>query len=73
MQCSSYILDKLYHKPTLLQVPVFCGLYTMERLASRASGLLGRTGRHLFLRDRDDGKAPILLRMSRDSEDLKFM
>lgn len=56
-----------------MQVPVFCGVYTMERLATRASFLLGRTGRHLFLSDSDDGKAPILLRMSSDSEDLKFM
>ncbi|XP_042044737.1 uncharacterized protein LOC121790618 [Salvia splendens] len=55
------------------QVPVFCGVYTMERLATRASFLLGRTGRHLFLSDSDDGKSPILLRMSSDSEDLKFM
>ncbi|XP_042063395.1 putative lipase ROG1 isoform X2 [Salvia splendens] len=55
------------------QVPVFCGVHTMERLATRASFLLGRTGRHLFLSDSDDGKAPILLRMSSDSEDLKFI
>ncbi|XP_057776520.1 putative lipase ROG1 [Salvia miltiorrhiza] len=55
------------------QVPAFCGLYTMEKLASRASFLLGRTGKHLFLNDSDDGKAPILLRMSSDSEDLKFI
>ncbi|KAK6130562.1 hypothetical protein DH2020_035708 [Rehmannia glutinosa] len=55
------------------QVPVFCGFYTMEKLASRASWLLGRTGRHLFLSDCDGGKPPLLLRMSSDSEDLKFI
>ncbi|KAK6116277.1 hypothetical protein DH2020_049972 [Rehmannia glutinosa] len=56
-----------------LRVPVFCGFYTMEKLASRASWLLGRTGRHLFLSDCDGGKPPLLLRMSSDSEDLKFI
>ncbi|KAL7085368.1 hypothetical protein ACP275_14G278100 [Erythranthe tilingii] len=55
------------------QVPVFCGFYAMEKLASRASWLLGKTGRHLFLSDCDDGKPPLLLRMSTDYEDLKFI
>ncbi|KAL0368903.1 UNVERIFIED_CONTAM: putative lipase ROG1 [Sesamum calycinum] len=55
------------------QVPVFCGFYSMEKVASRASWLLGRTGRHLFLSDCDEGKPPLLLRMSSDSEDLKFI
>ncbi|KAK9983079.1 hypothetical protein SO802_032604 [Lithocarpus litseifolius] len=55
------------------QVPVFCGFYTMEKVASRASWLLGRSGKHLFLTDKDDGKAPLLLRMANDCEDLKFI
>ncbi|PIN21088.1 putative alpha/beta hydrolase [Handroanthus impetiginosus] len=55
------------------QVPVFCGFNTMEKVASRASWLLGRTGKHLFLSDCDDGKPPLLLRMSIDTEDLKFI
>ncbi|KAI3460115.1 hypothetical protein Pfo_016778 [Paulownia fortunei] len=55
------------------QVPVLCGFYTMEKVASRASWLLGRTGKHLFLSDYDDGKPPLLLSMSNDSEDLKFI
>lgn len=55
------------------QVPVFCGFYPLERFASRTSGLLGRTGKHLFLVDRDGGKPPLLLRMATDSEDLKFI
>ncbi|KAL0366317.1 UNVERIFIED_CONTAM: hypothetical protein Sradi_3521800 [Sesamum radiatum] len=55
------------------EVPVFCGFYTMEKVASRASWMLGRTGRHLFLSDCDEGKPPLLLRMSSDSEDLKFI
>ncbi|CAI9763084.1 unnamed protein product [Fraxinus pennsylvanica] len=55
------------------QVPVFCGLYSMEKVASRASWLLGRTGKHLFLTDSDDGKPPLLLQMVNDTEDLKFI
>ncbi|KAE8056645.1 hypothetical protein FH972_013394 [Carpinus fangiana] len=55
------------------QVPVFCGFYTLEKLASRTSWFLGRTGKHLFLTDNDNGKPPLLLRMANDCEDLKFM
>ncbi|KAK4560073.1 hypothetical protein RGQ29_009029 [Quercus rubra] len=55
------------------QVPVFCGFYTMEKVASRASWLLGRTGKHLFLTDKDNGKPPLLLQMANDCEDLKFI
>ncbi|KAK4434286.1 putative lipase ROG1 [Sesamum alatum] len=67
--CATPHLGSRGHK----QVPVFCGFYAMEKVASRASWLLGRTGRHLFLSDCDDGKPPLLLRMSSDSEDLKFI
>ncbi|CAA2963753.1 Hypothetical predicted protein [Olea europaea subsp. europaea] len=55
------------------QVPVCCGLYSMEKVASRASWILGRTGKHLFLTDSDYGKPPLLLQMVKDSEDLKFI
>uniref|UniRef100_A0A7N2N8M0 DUF676 domain-containing protein n=1 Tax=Quercus lobata TaxID=97700 RepID=A0A7N2N8M0_QUELO len=55
------------------QVPMFCGFYTMEKVASRASWLLGRTGKHLFLTDKDNGKPPLLLQMANDCEDLKFV
>ncbi|XP_041019233.1 putative lipase ROG1 isoform X2 [Juglans microcarpa x Juglans regia] len=55
------------------QVPMFCGSYTLEKAASRASWFLGKTGKHLFLTDNDDGKTPLLLRMANDDEDLKFM
>ncbi|XP_073306884.1 uncharacterized protein [Primulina huaijiensis] len=55
------------------QVPVFCGFKAMEKVASRASGLLGRTGKHLFLEDRENGKPPLLVQMSSDSDDLKFI
>ncbi|KAL3505024.1 hypothetical protein ACH5RR_034865 [Cinchona calisaya] len=55
------------------QVPVFCGLYTLENVASHTAWILGRTGKHLFLTDSDDGKPPLLLQMVNDSEDLKFI
>ncbi|KAB1204323.1 EPIDERMAL PATTERNING FACTOR-like protein 2 [Morella rubra] len=55
------------------EVPVFCGFYILEKMASHASWFLGRTGRHLFLTDKDNGKPPLLLRMAYDWEDLKFM
>ncbi|KAK3029127.1 hypothetical protein RJ639_038832 [Escallonia herrerae] len=55
------------------QVPVFCGFYTMEKVASRTSWFLGRTGKNLFLTDTDGGKPPLLLQMVSDCEDLQFM
>ncbi|CBI19341.3 hypothetical protein VitviT2T_027393 [Vitis vinifera] len=55
------------------QVPVFCGFYTLEKAASHTSWLFGRSGKHLFLTDCDNGKPPLLLQMAGDCEDLKFM
>ncbi|CAH2038421.1 unnamed protein product [Thlaspi arvense] len=46
------------------QVPLFSGSHTLERLATRMSWCLGKTGKHLFLADGDDGKPPLLLRMT---------
>lgn len=56
-----------------LQVPMFGGSYVVEKAASTAAGILGRSGKHLFLTDNPGGKPPLLLQMSRDCEDLKFM
>lgn len=55
------------------QVPLFCGLYTLEKVASHTARILGRTGKHLFLTDSHDGKPPLLLQMVNDSEDLQFI
>ncbi|XP_058754987.1 uncharacterized protein LOC131628129 [Vicia villosa] len=56
------------------QLPFLCGLSFLERRASQTAHLVvGRTGKHLFLMDNDDGKPPLLLRMIEDSDDLKFM
>lgn len=52
---------------------MFCGFQILEKLAARTSWCLGRTGRHLFLTDKDNGKPPLLLQMVNDSEDLKFL
>ncbi|KAF5175427.1 alpha/beta-Hydrolases superfamily protein [Thalictrum thalictroides] len=56
------------------QLPLLCGLPFLERGASQtAHWIAGRTGKHLFLTDNDDGKPPLLLRMVNDCDDIKFM
>ncbi|GMP45595.1 hypothetical protein CsSME_00014065 [Camellia sinensis var. sinensis] len=55
------------------QTPAFCGFYSLEKAAAHASSLLGRTGKHLFLRDGDNEKPPILLQMANDTDDLPFI
>ncbi|KAJ9550745.1 hypothetical protein OSB04_014790 [Centaurea solstitialis] len=56
------------------QLPFLCGLLFLERRAPQtAHWLVGRSGKHLFLTDNDDGGRPLLLRMVKDSEDVKFM
>ncbi|XP_009759145.1 putative lipase YDL109C isoform X1 [Nicotiana tabacum] len=56
------------------QLPLLCGLPLLEKGASQtAHWIVGRSGKHLFLTDKDDGKPPLLLRMVNDSDDLKFM
>ncbi|KAF7838064.1 putative lipase spac4a8.10 [Senna tora] len=56
------------------QLPFLCGLPFLERRASQTAHIVaGRSGKHLFLTDNDDGKPPLLLRMVNDSDDFKFM
>ncbi|KAG0468411.1 hypothetical protein HPP92_017739 [Vanilla planifolia] len=56
------------------QLPFLCGLPFLERRASAAAHLIvGRTGKHLFLTDNDDGRPPLLLRMVDDCDDIKFL
>ncbi|XP_057469068.1 uncharacterized protein LOC130758244 isoform X2 [Actinidia eriantha] len=55
------------------QAPALCGFYTLEKAAFRASWLLGRTGKHLFLRDGDKNKPPLLLQMVNDCDDLLYI
>ncbi|RDX81690.1 hypothetical protein CR513_37590, partial [Mucuna pruriens] len=54
------------------QLPFLCGLPFLERRASETAHLVaGRSGKHLFLMDNEDGKRPLLLRMVNDYDDLK--
>ncbi|OWM65894.1 hypothetical protein CDL15_Pgr015319 [Punica granatum] len=56
------------------QLPFLCGLPFLERKAPQTAHLIaGRSGKHLFLTDHDEGKPPLLLRMVNDTDDLKFM
>lgn len=56
------------------QLPFLFGVPLFERTAAgTAHFIVGRTGKHLFLTDRDDGKPPLLLRMVEDCDDGKFM
>ncbi|CAK9143669.1 unnamed protein product [Ilex paraguariensis] len=56
------------------QLPLLCGLPFLEKRASQtAHWIAGRSGKHLFLTDNDDGRPPLLLRMVNDSDDLKFL
>uniref|UniRef100_A0A5B6ZLP0 Putative lipase ROG1 isoform X4 n=1 Tax=Davidia involucrata TaxID=16924 RepID=A0A5B6ZLP0_DAVIN len=56
------------------QLPFLCGFPFLERRASQtAHWIVGRSGKHLFLTDNDDGRPPLLLRMVNDSDDLKFI
>eukprot|EP00268_Persea_americana_P064650 TRINITY_DN8538_c0_g1_i4.p1 TRINITY_DN8538_c0_g1~~TRINITY_DN8538_c0_g1_i4.p1 ORF type:complete len:418 (+),score=81.11 TRINITY_DN8538_c0_g1_i4:301-1554(+) len=62
-------LGSIGHK----QIPILCGFYALEKMASRTSWIVGRTGKHLFLKDHDEGNPPLLLQMINDCGDLKFM
>ncbi|XP_010265379.1 PREDICTED: uncharacterized protein LOC104603138 isoform X2 [Nelumbo nucifera] len=56
------------------QLPFLCGVPFLEKRASQtAHWIVGRTGKHLFLTDSDNGKPPLLLQMVNDCDDLKFL
>ncbi|XVE71779.1 hypothetical protein DITRI_Ditri10aG0179000 [Diplodiscus trichospermus] len=56
------------------QLPLLCGLPFLEKRASQTAHLVvGKSGKHLFLTDSDEGKPPLLLRMVDDGDDLKFI
>uniref|UniRef100_A0A0D9VLY6 DUF676 domain-containing protein n=1 Tax=Leersia perrieri TaxID=77586 RepID=A0A0D9VLY6_9ORYZ len=56
------------------QLPFLFGVPLFERTAAgTAHFIVGRTGKHLFLTDVDDGKPPLLLRMVEDCDDGKFI
>ncbi|EEE59849.1 hypothetical protein OsJ_12425 [Oryza sativa Japonica Group] len=45
------------------QIPLLRGSYKLEKMAYRISWIAGRSGKHLFLKDIEDGKPPLLLQM----------
>ncbi|KAK8655120.1 hypothetical protein V6N13_107712 [Hibiscus sabdariffa] len=56
------------------QLPLLCGLPFLEKRASQTAHLVvGRSGKHLFLTDSEEGKPPLLLRMVNDGDELKFI
>ncbi|KAL0400998.1 UNVERIFIED_CONTAM: ATP-dependent 6-phosphofructokinase, chloroplastic [Sesamum latifolium] len=56
------------------QVPFLFGVPAFERAAGLViHWIFRRTGRHLFLRDDDEGKPPLLKRMVEDNEESLFM
>ncbi|KMT03345.1 hypothetical protein BVRB_8g198810 [Beta vulgaris subsp. vulgaris] len=56
------------------QLPFLCGVLFLEKQASQTAHLIaGRSGKHLFLNDIDEGKPPLLVRMASDSYELKFI
>ncbi|XP_039057875.1 putative lipase YDL109C [Hibiscus syriacus] len=56
------------------QLQLLGGLPFLEERASQTAHLVvGRSGKHLFLTDNDEGKIPLLLRMVDDGDDLKFI
>ncbi|XP_023525017.1 putative lipase YDL109C [Cucurbita pepo subsp. pepo] len=67
--CATPHLGSRGHK----QVPMCCGFYALEKVAVGTSYFFGRTGRQLFLIDKDSGKCPLLFHMAGDREDLKFL
>ncbi|KAG8076760.1 hypothetical protein GUJ93_ZPchr0006g42109 [Zizania palustris] len=56
------------------QLPFLQGLSILEKIAAPLAPLVvGRTGSQLFLMDGEPSKAPLLLQMSSDHEDKKFI
>ncbi|CAL9116026.1 unnamed protein product [Musa textilis] len=55
------------------QIPILRGFYTLEKMAYHTCWIFGRTGKHLFLKDKDNGKPPLLVQMVNDYGDLRFM
>ena len=54
-------------------MPLLRGSYRLEKMAFGMSWLAGRSGKHLFLKDVEDEKPPLLLQMVTDYGDLHFM
>ncbi|XP_044980188.1 lipid droplet phospholipase 1-like isoform X1 [Hordeum vulgare subsp. vulgare] len=55
------------------QMPLLRGSYRLEKMAFGMSWLAGRSGKHLFIKDVEDEKPPLLLQMVTDYGDLHFI
>jgi triacylglycerol esterase/lipase EstA (alpha/beta hydrolase family) len=56
------------------QVPFLFGFSSIEKVAGLIiHWIFKRTGRHLFLKDEEEGKPPLLRRMVEDTDDCHFM
>lgn len=56
------------------QVPFLFGFSSIEKVAGLViHWIFKRTGRHLFLKDEEEGKPPLLRRMVEDTGDCHFM
>ncbi|CAL4918803.1 unnamed protein product [Urochloa decumbens] len=55
------------------QIPLLRGSNKLEKMAYRLSWIAGESGKHLFLKDVEDEKPPLLLQMVTDYGGLHFM
>ncbi|KAF8674336.1 hypothetical protein HU200_048165 [Digitaria exilis] len=55
------------------QIPLLRGSNKLEKMAYRLSWIAGKSGKHLFLKDIEDEKPPLLLQMVTDYGGLHFM
>ncbi|PVH31298.1 hypothetical protein PAHAL_9G105600 [Panicum hallii] len=55
------------------QMPILRGSNKLEKMAYRMSWIAGKSGKHLFLKDIEDEKPPLLLQMVTDYGGLHFM
>ncbi|XP_012704361.1 uncharacterized protein LOC101757948 [Setaria italica] len=55
------------------QIPLLRGSYKLEKMAYSLSWIAGKSGKHLFLKDIEDEKPPLLLQMVTDYGGLHFM
>ena len=54
-------------------MPILRGSNKLEKMAYRMSWLAGKSGKHIFLKDVEDEKPPLLLQMVTDYGGLHFM
>lgn len=71
IDCISRLIDSIVDCYT--QMPLLRGSYRLVKMAFGMSWLAGRSGKHLFLKDVEDEKPPLLLQMVTDYGDLHFM